>query len=186
MGTHLNPLKPRGAYMHHQTRPSLVQIMACCLFGAKPLSESMLDFCKVDPLRKYVLMECVRVYLDLTEQYISHICVTWREVRIMQILCAMFFLSWFGTDRIHRITSMTVKQPWSIWVDKAYKLIKRYDKQNKQINVNFFWDILHVSTNTLNETRLLSAFLATVDETLTLLFEECIDEDILCYLEGVD
>ena len=36
-------LRPREAYTHQQTRPSLVQIMACCLFSAKPLSELMLD-----------------------------------------------------------------------------------------------------------------------------------------------
>ena len=39
-GTHI--------YMCHQSRPSLVQIMACRLFGAKPLSEPMLDYCKLD------------------------------------------------------------------------------------------------------------------------------------------
>ena len=27
--------------MHQQTGPSLMQIMACCLFSAKPLSEPM-------------------------------------------------------------------------------------------------------------------------------------------------
>ena len=31
-------------YMHHQPRPSLVQIMACPIFGAKPLSEPMLYY----------------------------------------------------------------------------------------------------------------------------------------------
>ena len=29
--------------------PSLVQIMACRLFGAKPLSETMLPYCQLDP-----------------------------------------------------------------------------------------------------------------------------------------
>ena len=44
----LNWLRPRDTYMRHQTRPSLVQIMACSLFGAKPISEPMLDYCKLD------------------------------------------------------------------------------------------------------------------------------------------
>ena len=39
----INSLGPRAAYMHHQTRPSLFQKMACRMFGAKPLSEPMLD-----------------------------------------------------------------------------------------------------------------------------------------------
>ena len=34
--------------MRYQTRPSLVQIMACRLLGAKPLSGTMLDYCELD------------------------------------------------------------------------------------------------------------------------------------------
>ena len=41
----LNVLRPGDTYMCHQMRSSLVQIMACCLLGAKPLSEPMLDYC---------------------------------------------------------------------------------------------------------------------------------------------
>ena len=41
----VSSLRPRDAYMRHQTKPSLVQIMACRLFGAKPLSEPMLWYC---------------------------------------------------------------------------------------------------------------------------------------------
>ena len=37
----VNSLRPSDANMHQYTRPSLVQIMACCLFGVKPLSEPM-------------------------------------------------------------------------------------------------------------------------------------------------
>ena len=40
--TSFNSLMLSEAYNHHQPRPSLVQIMACCLFGAKPLSEPTL------------------------------------------------------------------------------------------------------------------------------------------------
>ena len=36
-----NSLRPGDAYMHQCTRPSLVQIMACHLFGVNPLSEPM-------------------------------------------------------------------------------------------------------------------------------------------------
>ena len=35
--------------MRRQPRISLVQIMACRLFGAKPLSEPMLDYCQLEP-----------------------------------------------------------------------------------------------------------------------------------------
>ena len=38
----LNSLRPNDAYMRHYNKPTLVQIMACRLFGAKPLSEPVL------------------------------------------------------------------------------------------------------------------------------------------------
>ena len=41
----LNSLRPSGAYMCQQPRTSLVQIMACRLFGATPLTEPMLEYC---------------------------------------------------------------------------------------------------------------------------------------------
>ena len=39
---------PGNAYMHQQTRPSLLQLIACCLTGTKPLSVPMLLYCWVD------------------------------------------------------------------------------------------------------------------------------------------
>ena len=35
--------------MRHPTKPPLVQIRACCLFGAKPLSEQILAYCQLGP-----------------------------------------------------------------------------------------------------------------------------------------
>ena len=40
-----NSLRLSDAYMCHQPRPPLVQIMACRLFGANPLSEPILEYC---------------------------------------------------------------------------------------------------------------------------------------------
>ena len=36
---------PSATYMRQWTRTALVQIMACCLIGAKPLSEPVLEYC---------------------------------------------------------------------------------------------------------------------------------------------
>ena len=41
-----------SVYMRQQTRTSLVQIMAWRLFGAKPLSEPMLEYCYLNPLEQ--------------------------------------------------------------------------------------------------------------------------------------
>ena len=44
-----NSPKPNDAYKRHQTRPSLVQIMACRIFCTKPLPELMLAYCHLHP-----------------------------------------------------------------------------------------------------------------------------------------
>ena len=44
-GITINSLRPSDAYMHQETKPPLVQIMAYHLVGAKALSEPMLEYC---------------------------------------------------------------------------------------------------------------------------------------------
>ena len=48
MGIIINSLRPSDAAMHQQTRPSLVQMMSCHLFGIKPLSEPVVVYCQMD------------------------------------------------------------------------------------------------------------------------------------------
>ena len=47
----LNELTHRGqvTYMHQKTKPSLVQMMACHLFGSKLLCEPVLTCCQWNP-----------------------------------------------------------------------------------------------------------------------------------------
>ena len=44
----LNSSPPSAAYMRQWTESSLVQVMACRLFGTKPLPEPMLAYCQLD------------------------------------------------------------------------------------------------------------------------------------------
>ena len=44
-----NSLRPSNAYMRQYNIPTLLQIMACRLCGAKPFSETMLPYCQLDP-----------------------------------------------------------------------------------------------------------------------------------------
>ena len=46
----VNSSLPNAAYMHLWIGWTLVQTMACCLFGAKPLSKHTLGYCQLDPL----------------------------------------------------------------------------------------------------------------------------------------
>ena len=45
----LNSSPPSATYMRQLVGSTLVQIMACRLFGAKPLSQPMLRYCQLDP-----------------------------------------------------------------------------------------------------------------------------------------
>ena len=45
----IKSLRPTDANMRLQPRPPLLHIMACCLFGAKPLYQPMLAYCQLDP-----------------------------------------------------------------------------------------------------------------------------------------
>ena len=48
MYNQINSSPSGAAYMHQWTGSALVEIMASCLFGAKPLPEPMLAYCQLD------------------------------------------------------------------------------------------------------------------------------------------
>ena len=45
----INSSPPSAAYMRQLIGSALVQVMACRLFGDKPLPEPMLEYCQLDP-----------------------------------------------------------------------------------------------------------------------------------------
>ena len=45
----INLSPPSAAYMHPWTGSVLLQVMACRLFGARPLPEPLLMYCQLDP-----------------------------------------------------------------------------------------------------------------------------------------
>ena len=46
---HNNPSSQSAAYMRQWIGSALIQIMACSLFGTKPLSKQVLGYCQLDP-----------------------------------------------------------------------------------------------------------------------------------------
>ena len=48
----LNSSPPSAAYRRQWIGSALVHIMACRLFGAKPLSKPMLGYCQLDPIEQ--------------------------------------------------------------------------------------------------------------------------------------
>ena len=45
---HLNSSPPSATYMHQWTGSTLVQVIACCFFSAKPLLKLVLAYCQMD------------------------------------------------------------------------------------------------------------------------------------------
>ena len=45
----MNSSPPSAAYMCQSTRTAIIQVVACHLFGTKPLPEPMLTNCQLDP-----------------------------------------------------------------------------------------------------------------------------------------
>ena len=55
-----NSLRSSDAYMRQHNIPTLLQIMACRLFGAKPLSEPMPPCCQLDPKEHISVKFCLK------------------------------------------------------------------------------------------------------------------------------
>ena len=47
-GISINSSPPSAGYVRRRIGPVLIQVMACRLFGAKPLSKTMQDYCQLD------------------------------------------------------------------------------------------------------------------------------------------
>ena len=84
----VNSLRLSDSYMHQWTRPSLVQIMACRLFGTKPLSEPMLTKLSFGHLRNkiqwnfitiktYLFMHYSDVIMDTMESQITSLTIVY-------------------------------------------------------------------------------------------------------------
>ena len=61
----VDSLRLSDAYMHQYTRSSLVQIMACRLLCAKPLSDPVMTFCQLDS-KEHI---SVKYYLKYFRKY---------------------------------------------------------------------------------------------------------------------
>ena len=64
-----NLLRPSEVYVWQQTEPSLVQVVACHLFGAKPVSEPMMIYCQLNP------KECISMKYLKFKSFHSRKCI---------------------------------------------------------------------------------------------------------------
>ena len=57
-------MSPGDAYMRYWTGSSLVHVMACRLFGAKPLPEPMMAYCQLGPTEQRNLYRTENIFID--------------------------------------------------------------------------------------------------------------------------
>ena len=87
-----NSLRSSDSYMHHRPWPSLVQIMACRLFGAKPLSELMLYHCQLDLWEQ----TSVKMYSKL-RHFHSRKCIwKWHLENVIHFISASVYEFWWN------------------------------------------------------------------------------------------
>ena len=84
-----NLLKPGDTYMRHQTGPSLVQVMACRLFGAKPC----LNLLSNGPLGTYFSKFFIEIQIfPLKKMYLEMSSAKWWP-SCLGLKCVLSFLS---------------------------------------------------------------------------------------------
>ena len=73
----INSSPPGAAYIRWWIRSALVQIMACRLFGAKPLSEPMLGYCQLDPKVFSEILIKIQNF-SFTKMHLKMLSAKWR------------------------------------------------------------------------------------------------------------
>ena len=74
----VNSSPPSAAYLCQWIGSALVQIMACRLFGAKPLSEPMLEYCYLDPWNILQWNHSQNLYIFVLEMHLKISLGNWR------------------------------------------------------------------------------------------------------------
>ena len=85
---------PSAAYMHRWTGSALAQIMACLLYGTKPLSKLMLGYCQIDPWEqtsvkfesKYIFFSFTKMHLKISSAKEHPFCPQVDELSLFSVL----------------------------------------------------------------------------------------------------
>ena len=130
--------RPSDAYMHQSVQHTLVQIMACRLFGAKPLSRPMLPYCQLDPKEHISVIFYVKFKVFIQGNALKNVvcemvaifsrsqCVGW-DCRCMSTCLWMW---WY-----YNLNSFHPRQNGSHFADDIFRFIF--------LNENFFFFIVH-------------------------------------------
>ena len=76
----LNSLRPNEAIWHTEMQSTLIKVMTCNLFGTKPLPETALTHCQLDPLER-ISMKVWSKY----DNFLSRLCICKVVFRMLAI-----------------------------------------------------------------------------------------------------
>ena len=94
----VNSSPPNAAYMHQWIVSALLQIMACRLYGAKPLSEPMLDYYQLNPGNNFQWNS------NQNTKFFSHKNASENIVCKMAAILSKGEMSWFIVAYWHHVT----------------------------------------------------------------------------------
>ena len=89
----ITPLYSCPAYMHQWTRSSLVQIMACHLFGAKPLPQTTLTYCQLAPWEQSEILINIQkplIHENAFENVICEMTAILFKERLVNCVCHLY------------------------------------------------------------------------------------------------
>ena len=79
----INSSPPNATYMRQWTGSTLVQVIACCLFGTKPLPEPMLSYCQLY-LYKQTSVKFESIYKTYNSWKCTWKCLLWNGDHFFQ------------------------------------------------------------------------------------------------------
>ena len=108
---HLIKSSPHGAeYICQRIKSALVQIMACHLFGTKPLSKPVLDYCQLDPWEQNSVIKIQK--FSFTEMH-------------LKISSAIMQMTFWHAFFLMKFSIFQFKFQWSLFL-KAHSAISQH------------------------------------------------------------
>ena len=139
MLTHL-PLVPHYAYMCQWTGSVLVQIMACCLYSAKPLSEPMLVYCQLDPKNEFQRISNQNtklfIHANAFENIVCEMAAILSRGRCVNSLMTAINHSKFFHNVLTWVQNL--QKGWSAYFFLKFTLLKRLSSSRFRMYNNLF------------------------------------------------
>ena len=107
----INPPPPSAAYMRQWIGSALVQIKACRLFGAKPLSKAVLGYCKMEHLGSNFCENLIKIWnISFMKMHLKISSAKWRSFCLggelkRKATASHSLVSLGATDKLYRVVN---------------------------------------------------------------------------------